>query len=376
MRSADRGRARRPRCTARRRAVPQPRARSQGSLSRRQNDPSDPYPCAPARRRDRWRNRWTRRCPGRGARLPGVPMAASRRLYRGTDTTATRPSSSFRSARTTRHARLLGEPFATLPRTLIAAQLYGNQAVLPIPDLDRTDFLLALGANPAVSNGSVMTAPDVVARLRAIRERGGRIVVVDPRRTETAELADTHLFIRPGSDALLVAALVNVVFRAREPVDSPRWSTAGRDPRWCPNRGSGGRSRIRRDDRAARPRLRSAFSAVRELAHAIRIRARHHLAWDGKSRGTSKGQARLFTTPAADCRARPAELGRWGLHRIRSRVSKLPEFNRELRSVLRPRDRGRDGRCERAQHDGTVLSSRWARLEAFASSVMARSTST
>jgi anaerobic selenocysteine-containing dehydrogenase len=103
-------------------------------------------------------------------------------------------------------------PVDTLPRTLIAAQLYGNQAVLPIPDLDRTDFLLALGANPAVSNGSVMTAPDVVTRLRAIRERGGRIVVVDPRRTETAELADTHLFIRPGTDALLVASLLNVIF--------------------------------------------------------------------------------------------------------------------------------------------------------------------
>lgn len=99
-----------------------------------------------------------------------------------------------------------------LPRLLVSWELYGNQGVIPIPDVDRTDFLLIIGANPAVSNGSIMTAPNMVRRLRALRERGARLVVVDPRRTETAKLADTHCFIRPGTDALLLAAMLRTLF--------------------------------------------------------------------------------------------------------------------------------------------------------------------
>ncbi len=98
-----------------------------------------------------------------------------------------------------------------LPHQFVAYLMYGHQLLLPIPDLDRTDFLLILGANPAVSNGSLMTAPDVKRRLKAIRQRGGKIVVIDPRRNETAELADEHHFIRPGSDALLVLALLHTI---------------------------------------------------------------------------------------------------------------------------------------------------------------------
>ncbi|RMH16897.1 MAG: molybdopterin oxidoreductase family protein [Acidobacteria bacterium] len=99
-----------------------------------------------------------------------------------------------------------------LPHHLAAYLMFGHQLLLPIPDLDRTDFLLILGANPAVSNGSLMTAPDVKNRLKAIRRRGGTVVVVDPRRTRTAALADRHLFIRPGQDALLLAALLHTLF--------------------------------------------------------------------------------------------------------------------------------------------------------------------
>ncbi|MEW6738240.1 MAG: molybdopterin-dependent oxidoreductase, partial [Acidobacteriota bacterium] len=90
--------------------------------------------------------------------------------------------------------------------------MFGHQLLLPVPDLDRTDFLLILGGNPAVSNGSLMTAPDVAKRLQAIRQRGGRVVVIDPRRTETAQLADQHLFIRPGTDVLLLLSLLQVLF--------------------------------------------------------------------------------------------------------------------------------------------------------------------
>jgi anaerobic selenocysteine-containing dehydrogenase len=78
--------------------------------------------------------------------------------------------------------------------------------------VDHTDFFLVLGANPLVSNGSLMTAPDMPGRLRALRERGGTLVVVDPRRTETARIADRHLFIRPGADAFLLFSLVHVLF--------------------------------------------------------------------------------------------------------------------------------------------------------------------
>ncbi len=102
-----------------------------------------------------------------------------------------------------------------LPRLFVSLLVYGSQAILPVPDLDRTRFLLVLGANPAVSNGSVMTAPDVKKRLERIRARGGRVVVVDPRRTETALLADEHFFIRPGTDGLLLAAMIKTIFDER-----------------------------------------------------------------------------------------------------------------------------------------------------------------
>jgi len=81
-----------------------------------------------------------------------------------------------------------------------------------VPDVDRTDFLLIFGANPVVSNGSVMSAPGMARRLKDLRSRGGRLVVVDPRRTRTAGLAGTYLPIRPGTDVLLLLAVVHVIF--------------------------------------------------------------------------------------------------------------------------------------------------------------------
>ena len=99
-----------------------------------------------------------------------------------------------------------------LPKHFSAGYMFGHPLSIPVPDLDRTQHLLLLGANPIVSNGSLMTAPDARGRLRAIRERGGKIVVVDPKRSRTAELADEHHAIRPGTDALLLFALVNVLF--------------------------------------------------------------------------------------------------------------------------------------------------------------------
>jgi anaerobic selenocysteine-containing dehydrogenase len=99
-----------------------------------------------------------------------------------------------------------------LPHMLAALLMLGNQLLMTVPDIDRTDYMLILGGNPVVSNGSIMTAPDVRARLKAIRARGGTVVVVDPRRTETAEIADRHVFIKPGTDAMFLLSIIHVVF--------------------------------------------------------------------------------------------------------------------------------------------------------------------
>ena len=93
------------------------------------------------------------------------------------------------------------------PHQLVAWAMYGHQFLVPIPDVDRTDWLLMLGANPVISNGSLMTAPGIARRLEALVRRG-RLVVVDPRRTETAEIASEHVALRPGSDVWLLLALL------------------------------------------------------------------------------------------------------------------------------------------------------------------------
>src|SRR6187551_906684 len=98
-----------------------------------------------------------------------------------------------------------------MPKQVSAGHMFGTMLSVPIPDVDRCDHLLMLGANPLVSNGSLLTAPDMRGRLRAIRERGGKVVVIDPRRTRTAEAADEHHFIRPGTDAALLMAMVGVL---------------------------------------------------------------------------------------------------------------------------------------------------------------------
>jgi len=98
------------------------------------------------------------------------------------------------------------------PKQMASALMFGSGSSVPVPDLDRTAHLLILGANPLASNGSLMTAPDVRGRLAAIQARGGKIVVIDPRRTRTARMADEHVFIRPGTDALLLFAIVHVLF--------------------------------------------------------------------------------------------------------------------------------------------------------------------
>ncbi|GII30752.1 molybdopterin-dependent oxidoreductase [Planotetraspora mira] len=98
-----------------------------------------------------------------------------------------------------------------MPKHVSCGLMFGHPLSIPVPDLDRTDYLLMLGANPLESNGSLCTAPDFPGRLKALRGRGGRLVVVDPRRTRTASLADEHVFIRPGTDAYLLAGIAHTL---------------------------------------------------------------------------------------------------------------------------------------------------------------------
>ena len=101
-----------------------------------------------------------------------------------------------------------------LPKQLACELMFGDDMAVPVPDIERCDYLLMLGANPIVSNGSLWVIPNVRGHLKSFRDRGGKLVVVDPRRTETAKVADAHLFIRPGSDAWLLAAIFNELVRS------------------------------------------------------------------------------------------------------------------------------------------------------------------
>ncbi|HEY7596946.1 MAG TPA: molybdopterin-dependent oxidoreductase [Actinophytocola sp.] len=98
-----------------------------------------------------------------------------------------------------------------MPKHVACGHLYGDPFAIAVPDIDRTDYLLVVGANPMESHGSLFCAPNMPARLRALRRRGGKLVVVDPRRTRTADAADEHFFVRPGTDSFLLLGIVHTL---------------------------------------------------------------------------------------------------------------------------------------------------------------------
>ena len=110
------------------------------------------------------------------------------------------------------HSRFSATSCDQLPHMLACLEMFGHFASFPIPDIDRTRYFLCLGANPLASNGSVMTAPNFRERMKKLRGRGGKFIVFDPRRTETAVVADEHHFVKPGTDALLLLAILHVIF--------------------------------------------------------------------------------------------------------------------------------------------------------------------
>ena len=99
-----------------------------------------------------------------------------------------------------------------MPKQLASGLMFGHWLSVALPDIARTDLLLVIGANPLASNGSMWTVPDFKGKAKALQARGGKLVVIDPRRTETADMADAHHFIRPGADVFLLAAMVHTLF--------------------------------------------------------------------------------------------------------------------------------------------------------------------
>ncbi|HWF50050.1 MAG TPA: molybdopterin oxidoreductase family protein [Solirubrobacteraceae bacterium] len=231
-----------------------------------------------------------------------------------------------------------------LPQQLATFELFGHQAMFPVPDIDRTEFFLCLGGNPLASGGSLMTAPGMRHRIRELQARGGRFVVVDPRRTESAAVADQHLPIRPGTDAWLLLAMLHVIF-AEGLADLGRVAAftdgiatlAEHAARFSP-REAAARTGIPAHDITE---LARAFAgADRAIAYArvgICQQAFGGLAaWLVYALGIVTGNldregGMMFTTPAVDPLPLTAGHGPGGsFDAHRSRVSGLPEFSGEF----------------------------------------------
>ncbi|ALM92973.1 molybdopterin oxidoreductase family protein [Alteromonas stellipolaris] len=110
------------------------------------------------------------------------------------------------------HNRYSATSVDQLPHHIVSRRLFGHMSQIPIPDIDRTQHFVIIGGNPLASNGSIMTVPNVKKRLKGVQKRGGKVVVIDPKRTDTADLSCEHHFIRPGSDVLLLLAMLHAVF--------------------------------------------------------------------------------------------------------------------------------------------------------------------
>ena len=241
-------------------------------------------------------------------------------------------------------ARFSATSVDQLPHMLAALEMFGHQLLLPVPDVDRTSFFLMLGANPRASNGSLMTAGGISRRLDELRERGGKLVVVDPRRTETAAEADQHLAIRPGTDALLLLAILQVLFEEgradlrhlagfTDGLASLREAAARFPPERVAERTGIPAADIRE--------LARAFAAAPSAVAYGRVGASTQefgglaawlvIALNAVTGNLDREGGFLFTSPAADLVGLSARMGDQGhFGAWRSRVRGLPEFGGEL----------------------------------------------
>ncbi len=231
-----------------------------------------------------------------------------------------------------------------LPHHLIALWLFGHKLMFPIPDIDRTDYFLMLGANPLASNGSIWTVPDVRKRIKDLTARGGKLVVIDPRKTETAELASEWHAILPGSDALLLLALIHVLFRDDlvrlrklapfvDGLEGVRSAVAGITPAFAAEHTGIAEADIvamATDFASAEAAIcygrmgvsTQRFGALCQWAIQVLNILTGNLDREGGS---------LFTLPAVD---QVAATGPGGFGRHHSRVRNLPEFDRELPAAV------------------------------------------
>jgi anaerobic selenocysteine-containing dehydrogenase len=225
------------------------------------------------------------------------------------------------------------------PKLYVSLLMYGELTALTVPDIDRTDFFLCLGANPAASNGSLMSLGDVRGRLKGVRERGGRFVLVDPRRTETADYADQHHFIRPGGDPALLLAMLQVIF-AEGLYDAAALdrSARGVEPlkalaaRFPPERVA---AAIGIEAPAIRDLARGFAGAKRAVAYGRVGICTNEFgptgSWLVEALNVVTGNfdrpgGAMFTRPAIDLSGLARKLGVGGAGRYRSRVRGLPEL--------------------------------------------------
>ena len=227
-----------------------------------------------------------------------------------------------------------------LPHHLASLWLFGHKSLFPIPDIDRTDYFLMLGANPIASNGSIWTVPDVKKRIKALTARGGKLVLIDPRRTETAELASEHHFIAPGSDALFLLGILNTLFS--EDLARPRQlasfvsgleEVALDISHFTPEFAAEHTGISAVDIRRIARELAAAEAAICYGRLGVSVQAYGGLnQWLIQLINIATGNldrpgGSLFTLPAVD---QVNNTGPGGFGRHRSRVRGLPEFDREL----------------------------------------------
>jgi anaerobic selenocysteine-containing dehydrogenase len=227
-----------------------------------------------------------------------------------------------------------------LPHHLASLWLFGHKSLFPIPDIDRSDYFLMLGANPIASNGSIWTVPDVKNRIKALQARGGKLVLIDPRRTETAEVASEHHFITPGTDALFLLGVLNTLFA--EDLARPRQLAAFIT----------GLEEVARDVALFTPEFAARHTGIsaattrriaRELAQAEAAICYGRMGVSTQAYGAlnqwliqliniatgnlDRPGGSMFTLPAVD---QVATISPGGFGRHHSRVRGLPEFDREL----------------------------------------------
>ncbi|WP_027874673.1 molybdopterin oxidoreductase family protein [Spongiibacter marinus] len=227
-----------------------------------------------------------------------------------------------------------------LPHHMVAWKLFGHQLRIPVPDIDRSDYFVIMGGNPLASNGSIMSVADVRGRLKQVRQRG-KVVVIDPRRSQTAELANEHHFIRPGSDVLLLLAMLNHLFVSEQVTAGHYRSLLDSDPMalkphfdaYTPERVAEHIGISAADIRRLVDEFCAAEAPVLYGRMGVSVQefgalCQYLIMLFNVLTGTLDSPGGLmFTTPAADILP---QTGRGNMGRFHSRVRQLPEFNGEL----------------------------------------------